>query len=174
VTVTYGSTETGGGIAYDGRALPGVDIRVVDGEIHVKSPSLFSRYIDDSDDRTIDGWFRTGDGGSLNDGRLDVTGRLTDMIVSGGENIWPQQIERVLRTIADVQDAAVVARDVAEWGQVVEAYLETSRNVTRDEVRDAVLAHLPSYCVPKKTSCLNTFPRNSGGKVEKSKLRSEN
>ena len=96
------------------------------------------------------------------------------MIVSGGENIWPQQIERVLRTIADVQDAAVVARDDTEWGQVVEAYLETSRNVTRDEIRDAVLAHLPSYCVPKKTSCLNTFPRNSGGKIDKSKLRSEN
>ncbi|MEY5039965.1 MAG: hypothetical protein RLZZ48_734 [Actinomycetota bacterium] len=170
VTVTYGSTETGGGIAYDGRALPGVDIQVIDGEIHVKSPSLFSRYIDDSDDRTIDGWFRTGDGGSLNDGRLDVTGRLTDMIVSGGENIWPQQIERVLRTIAEVQDAVVVARDDAEWGQVVEAFLETSRNVTHDEIRDAVLAHLPSYCVPKKTSCIATFPRGSSGKVDKHAL----
>jgi O-succinylbenzoic acid--CoA ligase len=170
VTVTYGSTETGGGIAYDGRALPGVDIRILDGEIQVKSSSLFARYIDGSDDKTRDGWFRTGDGGSLEDGRLDVTGRLTDMIVSGGENIWPQQIERVLRGISDVHDAVVVARDDAEWGQVVEAFLETSRSVTRDEVRDAVLAHLPSYCVPKKISCIATFPRGSSGKVDKHSL----
>ena len=92
------------------------------------------------------------------------------MIISGGENIWPQQIERVLRNIPDVEDAAVVAVDDAEWGQVVEAYLETSRNVTREEVRDAVLAHLPSYCVPKMVFCLKSFPRNSGGKVEKANL----
>ena len=170
VTVTYGSTETGGGIAYDGRALPGVEVRVIDGEIQVKSPTLFSRYIGSDDNRTIDGWFRTGDAGSISAGRLEVTGRLTDMIISGGENIWPQQIERVLRNIPDVEDAAVVAVDDAEWGQVVEAYLETSRNVTREEVRDAVLAHLPSYCVPKKTRCVTTFPRGSSDKVDKATL----
>ena len=166
VTVTYGSTETGGGVAYDGVALPGVEIRIRDGEIDIKSPTLCTRYIGASL-KTLDGWLPTGDIGRLVDGRLEVQGRLTDMIISGGENIWPQQIEQVLRGMSEIDDVAVVGVADDEWGQVVEVFLETRRSVQREEVRDAILDRLPAYFMPKKIYCMESFPRTSSGKVDK-------
>ena len=167
VTVTYGSTETGGGIAYDGRSLPGVSLRIVDDEIQVHSPTLFARYIGDATPPLIDGWYRTGDAGRIVDGKLEVVGRMGEMIISGGENIWPQQIERVLRTLPYVDDVAVVGITDEEWGQVVEVFLETSRSVSREEVRDAILTSLPTFFVPKVVHCVPNFPRTSSGKVDK-------
>lgn len=170
VTVTYGSTETGGGIAYDGHALPGVSLRIVDGEIQVQSPSLFVRYVGGQNSRIENGWFRTGDAGQIVNDRLEVTGRLSDMIISGGENIWPQRLEQVLRTLPDVDDVAAIGVDDPEWGQVVEVYLETSSTISRDTVRGLVIDHLPHYYVPKKIHCVTNFPRTTIGKVDKAAL----
>ena len=170
VTPTYGSTETGGGIAYNGRALPGVSLRIVDGEIQVQSPSLFVRYIGGQDSRIVNGWFHTGDAGQIVDQRLEVTGRLSDMIISGGENIWPQRLEQVLRGLPQVDDVAVVGVEDPEWGQIVEAYLETSSTISRDTVRRLVVEHLPHYYVPKKIHCVAKFPRTTIGKIDKATL----
>lgn len=170
VTVTYGSTETGGGIAYDGKALPDVELRIVNDEIQVRTPSLFARYLSGDRGKSADGWFRTGDAGLLVDGQLVVTGRLGDLIISGGENIWPQHVERALRSLPDVDDVAVVGLDDPQWGQRVAAFLETARNVTLDEVRDVIVMHLPSFCVPKSIHCMKALPRTSSGKVDKQAL----
>ena len=170
VTVTYGSTETGGGIAYDGHALPGVSLRIVEGEIQVQSPSLFVRYIGDQDSRIVNGWFRTGDAGQIVNDRLEITGRLSDMIISGGENIWPQRLEQLLRGLAHVEDVAVIGVEDPEWGQAVEVYLETTSALSRDTVRGLVIDHLPHYYVPKKIHCVTKFPRTTIGKVDKAAL----
>lgn len=170
VTVTYGSTETGGGIAYNGHALPGVSLRIVEGEIQVQSPSLFVRYIGDQDSRIVNGWFRTGDAGQIVNDRLEITGRLSDMIISGGENIWPQRLEQLLRGLAHVEDVAVIGVEDPEWGQVVEVYLETTSALSRDTVRSLVIEHLPHYYVPKKIHCVTKFPRTTIGKVDKAAL----
>jgi len=170
VTVTYGSTETGGGIAYDGHALPGVSLRIVEGEIQVQSPSLFVRYIGDQDSRIVNGWFRTGDAGQIVKDRLEVTGRLSDMIISGGENIWPQRLEQLLRGLAHVEDVAVIGVEDPEWGQAVEVYLETTSALSRDTVRGLVIDHLPHYYVPKKIHCVANLPRTTIGKVDKAAL----
>ena len=167
VTVTYGSTETGGGITYDGMALPGVSLRVVDGEIQVQSPTLFARYLRNPTSPLIDGWYRTGDAGQIVDGKLSVIGRLGEMIISGGENIWPQRIEHVLRSLPGVEDVAAIGVADDEWGNVVEVFLETSRNVSRDEVREVIVSHLPTFYVPKVVRCIASFPRTSSGKVDK-------
>ena len=96
VIATYGLTETGSGIAYDGVPLDGVEIRIVDDEIHVRGPMLLRAYRDGDDPKDADGWLPTGDAGSFEDGRLSVHGRIGDLIITGGENVWPVAVERVL------------------------------------------------------------------------------
>ena len=167
VFLTYGSTETGGGVVYDSRALPGVNVRIVEGEIHVSSPTLFSRYLGDDVSPFVDGWFATGDMGALVDGHLEVLGRASDMIISGGENIWPGRIEHVVRTIEGVTDACVIAQPDPEWGESAWLYLETSREVSPEEVRDAIRSSLPTYYTPRRMTCVAHLPRLSNGKVDK-------
>ena len=105
---TYGMTETGSGVVYDGVPLDGVDVRIDDdGEIHLRGPMLLRAYRDGRDP-LIDGWLMTGDVGRwLPDGRLHVDGRRGDLIITGGENVWPEAVERALRTDPRVGDVAV-------------------------------------------------------------------
>src|SRR5215213_10466748 len=122
VVRTYGLTETGGGVVYDGRALDGVEVRVVDGEVQLRGPMLLRAYRDGSDPRAADGWVPTGDSGALDgDGRLVVAGRLADVVVTGGEKVWPDDLEPVLAAHPGVREAAVVGRPEPEWGAVVVA-----------------------------------------------------
>ncbi|MEP6298516.1 MAG: AMP-binding protein, partial [Ilumatobacter sp.] len=87
---TYGMTETGSGVVYDGMPLHGVEVRVVDGEIRLRGPMLLRQYRSGIDPKDADGWFATGDLGRwLDDGRLHVEGRRGDLIITGGENVWP-------------------------------------------------------------------------------------
>src|SRR5918995_3467206 len=123
VVVTYGLTETGSGVVYDGVPLDGVDVRVVDGQIEVRCPMLLRAYRDDSDPKDADGWFPTGDGGAWDEvgPRLQVFGRLGELIVTGGENVWPVAVERALAGHPGVREVAVVGRPDPEWGQRVAA-----------------------------------------------------
>ncbi len=97
VVTTYGMTETGSGIVYDGRPLDGVEVRVdVDAEIHIRCPMLLRCYRD-GEAPLVDGWFASGDLGELgDDGRLIVHGRRGDLIITGGENVWPAAVEAAL------------------------------------------------------------------------------
>ena len=171
---TYGMTETGSGVVYDGRPLDGVDVRIdTDGEIHLRGPMLLRSYRDDHDPKDSDGWFATGDVGSwLDDGRLHVEGRRGEMIITGGENVWPEAVERVLATAPGVDDVAVVGVADREWGQVVTALIVVAggADVHLEGLRDHVKAELPAFCAPRRLVVVTDVPRTALGKVRRGEL----
>jgi O-succinylbenzoic acid--CoA ligase len=171
VIATYGLTETGSGIAYEGVPLDGVEIRVVDDEIHVRGSMLLRCYRDGHDPKDDDGWLPTGDAGSFDDGRLTVHGRIGDLIITGGENVWPVAVERVLATHPAVAEVAVVGRADPEWGQRVVAIVvprDGAAPPVVDDLRNLVKDHLPSYAAPKELELVDALPRTPSGKVRRS------
>lgn len=174
---TYGMTETGSGVVYEGHALPGVEIRVDDaGEIHVRGPMLLRCYRDGHDPLDADGWFATGDlGGLLPDGRLTVAGRRGELIITGGENVWPDAVERSLRGHRAVADVAVAGRADPVWGQRVVAFVVPADEVeppTLDELRAHVKADLGTFCAPRELQLVTVVPRTALGKVRRTDLLS--
>lgn len=187
--VSYGMTETGSAVVYDGVPLDGVELRVVDGEIVVRGPMLLRAYrgtafgiADGDQDRAaagVDpkdaaGWFATDDGGSWTDGgSLVVHGRRGDMIISGGENVWPVSVERVLAQHPAVADVTVIGRPHPEWGEQVVAVVvpaDAAEPPTLDELRDHVKAELPAFAAPRALEVLDELPRTLLGKVDRQAL----
>jgi o-succinylbenzoate---CoA ligase len=171
VLVSYGLTETGSAVAYDGRALPGAEIRVQDGMIAVRGPMLLRCYRDGRDPRGPDGWLVTGDRGSLSeDARLVVHGRDDDLIITGGENVWPTPVEWALRDHPGVADVAVVGRADPEWGQAVTAVVvpaDPARPPSLEALRDTAKARLPAHAAPRRLELVDTLPRTLLGKVRR-------
>lgn len=125
VTRSYGSSETAGGCVYDGVPIGTVDVAIVDGQVEVAGPVLAEGYLGDparTDAAFVvrDGirWYRTGDAGELDDGVLSVTGRLDDVIISGGLKVSLGAVERVVRSQPGLADAVVVAGRSERWGEV--------------------------------------------------------
>ncbi|MET0461167.1 MAG: AMP-binding protein [Ilumatobacteraceae bacterium] len=174
VVTTYGMTETGSGVVYDGRPLDGVDVRIdVDGQILLRGPMLLRSYRDGSNP-LVDGWFPTGDLGRWDpDGRLVVDGRRGDLIITGGENVWPEPLEAILRTQTGVADVAVAGTPDAEWGHVVTAFVvaDDAGPPTLDALRGAVKSVLPPFCAPRRLVLVDAIPRTALGKVRRSELR---
>jgi O-succinylbenzoic acid--CoA ligase len=174
VTVTYGMTETGGGVVYDGTPLSGVEIRLVEAEIQLRGPMLLRAYRDGHDPCDADGWLPTGDLGSIApDGRLVVSGRKSDLIISGGENVWPATIEARLRQHPAVADAAVVGRTDPEWGQLVMALIVPEPGAPPPELRELrafVADVLPGYMAPREIEFREHLPRTSLGKLLRGSL----
>ena len=167
---TYGMTETGSGVVYDGTPLAGVDLRVVDGQIHVRGPMLLRAYRDGSVPLDPDGWFRTGDLGELDPatGRLTVHGRAGDLIITGGENVWPAPIEQAIASHPLVAEVAVVGRPDAEWGQRVVAVVvpvDVDEPPSLDDVRGWVKDRLPAFAAPRQLVVVEALPTTSLGKV---------
>ncbi|MBV9951082.1 MAG: AMP-binding protein [Acidimicrobiia bacterium] len=174
VVRTYGLTESGGGVVYDGRPLPGVEVRIAGGEVQLRGPTLLRAYRDGRDPRTADGWLPTGDLGELRDGALVVHGRRDDMIVTGGENVWPAAVEAVLERLPSVRDAAVVGRPDDEWGQRVVALVvpaDPSSPPTLDDLRATVRADLGAAAAPKELELVDHLPRTALGKLRRDDLR---
>ncbi len=173
VVTTYGMTETGSGVVYDGRPLDGVDVRIdEDGQILVRGPMLLRCYRDGSNP-LVDGWLPTGDLGRwLPDGRLHVDGRAGDLIITGGENVWPEPVEAVLREHPDIADVAVTGAPDDEWGEVVVAVVVPSPGAvpTLDQLRTAVKEQLPAYCAPRRVVLAESIPRTALGKIRRSEL----
>jgi o-succinylbenzoate---CoA ligase len=172
---TYGSTETGSGVVYDGVPLDGVEVRTVGGEIHIRAPMLLRAYRDGTDPKDGDGWYPTGDAGrwDADAGRLSVFGRVDDLVVTGGENVWPAAVERVLGTCAGVAEVAVVGRPDPEWGQRVVALVvpaDPADPPTLDALRAAVKAELPAYAAPRELVLVASLPRTPLGKLARSRL----
>ena len=175
VIATYGMTETGSGIVYDGRPLDGVEVAIDDddGTILVKGPMLLRCYRDGIDPKHSGGWLTTGDVGEIDDdGRLIVHGRRGDLIITGGENVWPEPVEEVLATVAGVADVAVAARDDPEWGQRVVAFVvpEPGGPPTLDALRAAVKDVLAAHAAPRELVLVDEVPRTALGKVRRSAL----
>ena len=174
VITTYGMTETGSGVVYDGRPLDGVEVRVdAAGEIHIRCPMLLRCYRDGSDP-LVDGWFATGDLGRLNvDGTLTVDGRRGDLIITGGENVWPAVVEAVLLTHPDVAEVAVAGVHDDEWGHRVVAWIVPKSGAdapTLASIRSIAGSYLPMYMAPREIRVVDTLAITSSGKVRRHDL----
>jgi acyl-CoA synthetase (AMP-forming)/AMP-acid ligase II len=173
-----------------GRPFPGVEIEIRDpateepvpvgepGEIWVRSASLMSGYWGRPEATaatiTPDGWLRSGDGGHLDaDGYVYVTDRIKDMIISGGENIYPAEIERVLAEHPSVGDCAVIGVPDERWGEVPKAVVVAApgHTVDAETLLAHCRAHLAAFKCPKSVDVLAELPRNPTGKVLKKDLR---
>jgi long-chain acyl-CoA synthetase len=173
-----------------GRPLPWVDVKIADatngtelgpgevGEVWVRAPNVmlgyFNRPAETAAALTPDGWLRTGDGGYVDeDGYLFLTDRIKDMIVSGGENVYPIEVEDVLAQHADVADVAVVGIPDAHWGELVKAFviLRPGCSGTGDELVAFARERLAGYKLPRAIEFVDDLPRTPSGKVLKRELR---
>lgn len=168
---TYGMTETGSGVVYDRMPLEGVEVAIRGGIIHVRCPMLMRTYRNAPHPDMPEGWFRTGDMGEIDsDGRLTVHGREGDLIITGGENVWPEPVEAVISSHPAVTECCVVGIPDPEWGSAVHAFVVTRTSVSLDEVRDHVKATLPAHCAPKHLHVVHEIPRTALGKPRRSAL----
>jgi acyl-CoA synthetase (AMP-forming)/AMP-acid ligase II len=196
----YGSTETGivsmatpEDLADEpstlGRPGIGISVRILRddrtvadpgerGTIFMRGGLMFDGYTEDGDStpdakEVVDKHVNTGDMGHLDDqGRLYVDGRDDDMVVSGGENVFPLEVEQVLGEHSSVDEAVVVGIEHEEFGQVLRAYITTTSGEAPEdsELRDYLRERLEKFKVPKEFVVLDEFPRNATGKIVKSKL----
>ena len=181
VITTYGMTETGGGVVYNGQPLDNVEIRVVDGEIFLRCPMLMRAFRDDQTISIDDGWYATGDIGEIdNNGKLSVHGRQTDLIITGGENVWPSVVENSLASHPIVNQVVVRGMPDTTWGQRVVAYVvlndstQTTEAELLSDLREHVKQTLPAFCAPQQIVVLAEIPRTSLGKVDVQALPSLN
>ncbi|MEV0718235.1 AMP-binding protein, partial [Asanoa sp. NPDC050611] len=148
------------------------------GEIEIAGPNVFAGYLGlpdaTRDAFTADGWFRSGDLGYLDaDGCLYIAGRLKDMIISGGENIYPAELELLLGELDGVTAAAVIGVPDDRWGEVPWAILTVREGVTVDTatVRELLAGKVARYKLPRNVVTVDELPRTASGKVRKTELR---
>ena len=170
--VTYGLTESGSGVVYDRVPLDGVEVEIRDGVIHLRAPMLLRAYRDGSVPLDAHGWFRTGDMGEFVDGLLTVHGREGDLIITGGENVWPEQVEDALRTHPSVVDVCVAGVPDDHWGHVVTAWVVAAPDtaLSLEELREHTKETLPAYCAPKRVIGVDRIPRTALGKPRRAEL----
>ena len=159
-----------------GIALPGVEVRLGDNdEICVRGPNVMRTYWERPDataDAFRDGWFLTGDIGEFDaDGYLSIVGRSKDLIITGGFNVYPREIEELLAEHPGVAEAAVAGEPSSEWGETVVAYVVLSDGaVDEAELLEWCAARLAKYKRPRHVRFLDALPRNALGKVVKADL----
>jgi malonyl-CoA/methylmalonyl-CoA synthetase len=160
-----------------GMPLPGVELRLApqDSEVQVRGPNVISGYFErpdaDTESFTADGWFRTGDLGELDaDGYLRLVGRSKELIISGGFNVHPREVEEVLAEHPAVREVAVVGRASEIWGEEVTAVLVADGEIDTEELRALAGARLATYKVPRRFEFAAELPRNALGKIVRGKL----
>jgi len=177
VVTTYGMTETGSGVVYDGVALDGVDVAIDPArrEIRVRGPMLARAYRDGTVPLDDSGWLATGDAGWIDDdGRLHVDGRLSELIITGGENVWPAAMEAILRHHPGVSQVAVAGRRDPEWGQRVVAWVVPATGAPRPtlaSLRALVSEQLAGFAAPRQLELVDSLPTTAIGKVQRGRLR---
>jgi len=194
----YGMTETGMNTSNPlhgerragtvGPPLPGVSVRVVSeagellgagepGNLQVKGPNVFQGYwqlpAKTAEDFTADGFFNTGDKATIDvDGYVSIVGRAKDMIISGGLNVYPKEIELVIDAMSGIRESAVIGVADADFGEAVIAVIVAQGEApTAAEVIDYCKTQLANFKVPKRVEAIDALPRNAMGKVQKNLLR---
>lgn len=172
-----------------GPPLPGVEVRITNdtgdvlptdviGNLQVRGPNVFKCYWNMPDktaeDFTADGFFNTGDLGRIDDdGYVSLIGRTKDMVITGGLNVYPKEVEIVIDELSDVKESAVIGVPHPDFGEAVVAVVVPRESTTlgEDAVIRATKDHLANYKIPKRVVFIPELPRNSLGKVQKSALR---
>ncbi len=174
--VTYGLTETGSGVVYDGTPLPGIEVSISPkSEIMLKGPMIATSFRDGSSIQDEDGWFHTKDAGRFTDQKLEVFGRIDEIINTGGENVFPAEIESLLLSHPKIQEVAVIGLFDSKWGEAVTAVVvpnQTTGPPTLQEIRDSVKSELPPYCAPTRLEIVDSMPTTNLGKIQKHRLKS--
>ena len=175
VTRTYGSSETSGGCVYDGIPIGTVEARIVDGQVELAGPVLADGYL--GDPATTEAafamhggvrWYRTGDAGEVVGSALRVTGRLDNVIISGGEKVSLDAIERIVHAIDGLADAVAVGSPSEEWGEVPVVF--TSGHATLAVVKAAVIATLGRASAPVALVRVESVPQLPNGKPDRRAL----
>ncbi len=174
-----------------GFALPDVDLRIVDadlqpvaagevGSIQVRGPNVFPGYWQmpekTAEEFTRDGYFITGDLGTVSeDGYIAITGRAKDLVISGGYNVYPKEVETVIDRIEGVRESAVIGIPDADLGEAVAAVVvgDGGRSLSAELIQTAVREQLAAYKVPRRVAFVDELPRNTMGKVQKNQLREQ-
>jgi len=167
-----------------GWPLPGVELRLADesAEIEVRGPNVFTGYWErpeaNTEAFTEDGWFRTGDLGSIDDeGYVQIIGRAKELIISGGFNVYPREVEDLIRDLPEIEDVAVVGERSEEWGERVVAYAvsaitsgQSGSTTDLESLRRFIGDRLAPYKHPRALYFVDALPRNALGKVQKHRL----
>jgi acyl-CoA synthetase (AMP-forming)/AMP-acid ligase II len=169
-----------------GKPFPGNGVRVLDeagndlppgtvGEVAISSVSVMSGYYGNPEataKAVTDGWYRTGDAGFLDaDGYLTLFDRVKDMIVSGGENIYPAEVENALHEHPDIIDCAVIGVPDDRWGEAVKAIVVRRGDLSAADIIAFARQHIAGFKVPKTVDFIDVLPRNPSGKILKKDLR---
>jgi malonyl-CoA/methylmalonyl-CoA synthetase len=174
-----------------GPPLPGISMRVTNAEtgtvehtadvigtLEVKGPNVFAGYWHDEQktrgEFTADGWFRTGDVGRIDkNGYVHIVGRAKDLVISGGYNVYPKEVESELDAVEGIRESAVFGVPHPDFGEGVTAAVvaKEGARLSEDEIIDQVKARLARYKVPKRILIVEELPRNAMGKVQKNALR---
>jgi O-succinylbenzoic acid--CoA ligase len=177
LTRTYGSSETSGGCVYDGTPIGNTEVRVIDGQIELSGKMLAEGYLDENydldEERSADiflsehgqRWYRTGDGGEFKDGVLTVTGRLDDVIISGGLKVSLAAIEQAVRALPGQSDAVVVSAASERWGEV--PVVVTTTELPLADVRRWMSELLGPAAAPARVVVVVDIPLLSSGKPDR-------
>lgn len=197
IILSYGSTETAAmvtaqsvddfraGLRGSGRPLPHARVRIIPtpgvvieaekqiGEIDIQSMSLFSGYIGDSGGPAPDGWWRAGDTGWIDaGGRLHILGRSDEVINTGGEKVWPAEVEAAIQETELVVETAVIGTDDPEWGEIITAvFTPVRREKDPASIRNALADKLAPHKIPKRWIAVDELPKNPLGKIDRARLR---
>jgi len=197
----YGMTESASAVTYNhyyhhvvgsvGTTVPGVEVQIRDkegnklglaqeGEICIRGHNMMKGYLNNPEDTQSafweDGWFKSGDVGHLDeDGYLYIVDRIKDMIITGGENVYPREVEEVLYTREEVETCAVVGLPDKEWGERVTAFItpRPERKIVPEELKTFLKSRLSSFKVPKEYIVVNELPKSPAGKVLKRELKKQ-
>jgi long-chain acyl-CoA synthetase len=197
----YGMTESASAVTYNhyyrhvigsvGTVVPGVEVQIRDkdgnkveqgqeGEICIRGNNIMKAYLDNPEDTQAafwgDGWFRSEDVGHLDvNGYLYLVDRIKDMIITGGENVYPREVEEVLYTKQEIEGCAVVGVPDKEWGERVTAFitLKPGQKVVPEELKAFLKSRLSPFKVPKEYIVVNELPKSPAGKILKRELKKQ-
>jgi acyl-CoA synthetase (AMP-forming)/AMP-acid ligase II len=184
VVEAYGMTEASHQISSNplppDRSVPGTvgiatgtELMVIEGEVAIRGPGVMPGYLDDGESNKeafVAGWFRTGDLGTIEDGYLRLTGRLKEMIIRGGENVSPYEVEQALLRHPAIEDAVCFGVPSEKYGEEVSAAVRCRAEVTERELVRHCREHLAAYKAPKTIRIVEAIPRTATGKVQRRKM----